>query len=324
MSKVKYLVTGASGFIGSRIFNELKNQKLQCIGIGRRELQELNYIQCDLNDPEALRKVLKGITCVVHCAGYAHAFKTPSREASEKTWLINYMGTKNVIEISAEMGVKKYINLSSVKAMGDPGQKCVDESWELKPDTDYGKSKLAAEYITSEVGRQNLINVINLRLSMVYGFGGKGNMERMANLISKGLFPPLPETKNHRSLIHVDDVVDLILQILRNENILNNTFIVTGPDSPSGREIYDEIRNLYGFKKQKIQIPRFLFEYTAEIFDVAEKFLGKQLIFNKDASRRLLESAWYSPRKIENYYGWRGKVSLKDGLREMIYGVKNH
>lgn len=54
------------------------------------------------------------------------------------------------------------------------------------------------------------MHVVNLRLAMVYGAGGRGNLERMARLIRCGLFPPLPETGNHRSLVHVDDVVSVM------------------------------------------------------------------------------------------------------------------
>ena len=61
-----------------------------------------------------------------------------------------------------------------------------------------------------EAGRRHGMHVVNLRLAMVYGAGGRGNLERMGRLVRRGLFPPLPETGNRRSLIHVDDVVDVM------------------------------------------------------------------------------------------------------------------
>jgi nucleoside-diphosphate-sugar epimerase len=314
----KYLISGASGFIGARVFNRAMRDKLNCVGIGRSEVQSKNYIQCDLFDLDGLRKALQGVTCVIHCAGYAHAFEAKEREIYKKTWLVNYQGTKNLADLAHEMGVKKFINLSSVKAMSEPGSDCVDEEGDLNPTSEYGKSKLAAEEMLFDIAKKKSVEVVNLRLSMVYGLGGKGNLERMCKLIRKHIFPPIPETNNLRSLVHVDDVVDVILHVMNDSRSHGQTFIITGPESTSGRNLYDKVRKIYGYKKISFEIPSTLMRWFAAAFQIIEDSTGVKMPFNKEILSRLMHPACYSANKIENTIGWHPNISLESGLREML------
>lgn len=318
MTREKYLISGASGFIGARIYRRVMLEGLPCLGIGRRVTQDQNYIQCDLLDLDALRHALQGVTCVIHCAGYAHAFKDKSREVREKTWLINYQGTKNLIDIAIEVGVKKFINLSSVKVMSEPGSECVDEAWGLNPTSEYGRSKLAAENLLFEASQKKLITVINLRLSMVYGFGGRGNLERMCSLIRRNLFPPLPRTNNLRSLVHVDDVVDAAICVAHDSRAYGHTFIIAGPEPSSVRDIYDKVRKVYGYKKISFEIPLWLMGWVAGLFQIIENCAGVKMPFNKDVLSRLVDPACFSIKKIENIIGWKPVIDLESGLREML------
>lgn len=318
MNKEKFFVSGASGFIGSALFKELGKKNIPCVGIGRKNIHSDNYLKCDLLDRDRLRSALQGVSCIMHCAGYAHAFNALSGEIKEKTWLINYEATKNLIEIAVEVGVSKFINLSSVKAMSEPGSNCVDEEWGLNPLSEYGKSKLAAEELVFNLAKKSKINVVNLRLTMVYGRGGHGNLERMAKLISKGLFPPLPETNNHRSMVHIDDVVGAIMCVASDSRAHSQTFILAGPEAPSGRRIYNEIRSIYGYRSISFEIPSVFLRLIANIFEVIQKRSGVRMPFNREVLSRLLDSAWYSSNKIEKFLNWKPSVGLSDGLRRML------
>jgi len=323
MNKEKFFVSGASGFIGSALFNELAKRNIPCVGIGRKNIHSDNYLKCDLLDKDRLRSALQGVSCIMHCAGYAHAFNALSGEIKEKTWLINYEATKNLIEIAVEVGVSKFINLSSVKAMSDPGSSCIDEEWDLNPISEYGKSKLAAEKLLFEVCKKNSVDIVNLRLSMVYGFGSRGNLERMSELIRKRIFPPIPETNNFRSLVHVHDVIDAVMHVANDNRAFGETYIIAGRDSVSGRGLYDEIRKIYGYKKSAFEVPEPIMRYASAIFQIIENKTGLNMPFNKEILSRLFDSAWYSTKKIEDKVGWHPKVDLESGLREMLrYNAK--
>jgi nucleoside-diphosphate-sugar epimerase len=184
--------------------------------------------------------------------------------------------------------------------------------------------------------------VVNLRLTMVYGHGGRGNLERMARGIRHGWFPSLPETGNRRSLVHVDDVVAVIRFVAEKAEANGRTYIVADPRSYSGREIYDAIRSV--LKKEAVppapsfgsaitpasghdsslklripwRVPAELLRAGGAVGDLLEALLHRPLPINSEVVDRLLGSAWYSPSRIERELGWRAKVSLGEGLREML------
>ena len=318
MKPHKYLITGASGFIGGSLFDFLNEQHASVIGVGRSHRSESNYFQCDIFNNARLKQLLQDVTCIVHCAGYAHAFHLPIDEEKDLSRKINYEATENLARLAAELGVSTFIHLSSVKAMGKVANLCVDESWEHPPESHYGKYKLAAEKIVSYLGRQFGMRVINLRLSMVYGSGGKGNLERMARYVFQNIFPPLPETNNHRSMVHIQDVIQAILCVSQNDLLDNELFIISGPDAPSGRQLYDQIRKAYGMRPIHIQVPHKLLYLLASICEILQHILRRRLPFNHDVLDKLLSSEWYSSKKLQSMLNWMPTVTLEMGLMEMV------
>lgn len=109
-----------------------------------------------------------GINCVFHCAGYAHAFSSRSVGDTDLHWQVNFEGTRNLVEAAGLSGVRRFIFLSSVKAMTEPGEALADESISGQPDTAYGQAKRMAEAAVLEAGRRYGMHVVNLRLAMVH------------------------------------------------------------------------------------------------------------------------------------------------------------
>lgn len=102
--------------------------------------------------------------------------------------------------------MRRFVFLYSVKAVAEPSEQCVDEVWLGEPSTPYGRAKRDAEDVVLDIGQRHGMHFVNLRLAMVYGRGGRGNLERMARGFQAGWFQPLPETGNRWSLVQVDDV----------------------------------------------------------------------------------------------------------------------
>ncbi len=303
------LVTGATGFIGRRL-----------LGPGARALVRAagalpGAVVGDLDDPASLRAACEGIDSIFHCAGYAHAFSSSDPKAH---WRINFEGTRNLLEAAAGAGVRGFVFLSTVKAMAEPGDACVDEDWPGEPATPYGCAKRAAEAAVLEMGAKCDMHVVNLRLAMVYGRGGRGNLERMAQGIVAGWFPPLPETGNRRSLVHVDDVVAAMYRVADAPEARGRTYIVADSRAYSGREIYDAIRLAVGKTPASWRMPAGLLRGGARLGDALEALLGRPLPLNSEAMERLLGSACYLPARIERDLGWRARTGLTDGLHEML------
>lgn len=312
------LVTGSGGFVGSRIVRQLFTEGRDARRLVRCVTGAGNEVPGDLLDSEALRLACEGVGTVFHCAGYAHAFPSLGDEESRRHWQVNFEGTRNLLEAAGQAGVRRFVFLSSVKAMAEPGDSCADEDFSGEPQTAYGQSKLAAEHAVIDAGRRYGMHVVNLRLAMVYGLGGRGNLERMGRLVRKGLFPPLPETGNRRSLVHVDDVVSVMFRVAEDDRANNRTYIIASPEAPSGRQLFDALRAVQGLPPCGWEMPEGALRFAGRLGDVFERMTGRRLPLNSEVVSRLLDSACYSPARIEKDLGWRAQVPLTVGLREML------
>ena len=303
------LVTGASGFIGGRLLD------VDTWALTRRPSGRANEAIGDLLEPATLVEACQGISMVFHCAGHAHA---ASLADSGLHWRINYEGTCNLLTAAGASGVKRFVFLSSVKAMAEPGKDCVDEGWPGDPVTPYGQAKRAAENAVLEAGARYGMHVVNLRLAMVYGRGGRGNLQRMADAMRAGWFPPLPETENKRSLVHVDDVVSAIRQVAQRDEANGRTYIVADQRPYSGREIQDEIRAVFHKPIARRRMPALLLRAGGALGDRWERWMQRSAPLSSKTVSRLLDSECYSSGRIERELGWRAQIGLREGLQEML------
>lgn len=304
------LVTGATGFIGRRLLQPGDRVLIRTAGITQ------NAVVGDLLDYSSLFAACTGIETIFHCAGYAHAFTSSDPDAH---WRLNFEGTHNLLVAAGNAGVKRFVFLSSVKAMAEPGDECVDEDWPGAPITPYGRAKRAAEDAVLEAGVKYGMHVVNLRLAMVYGRGGRGNLERMAAGIRAGWFPPLPETGNQRSLVHVDDVVAALRLVVEAPAANGRTYIVAAPNAYSGRDIYAAISiALSRARIIKWNVPAGVLRTGGWVGDAVERLINRPFPLNSEAVARLLDSACYLPARIERELGWCAKIDLNEGLQEML------
>jgi nucleoside-diphosphate-sugar epimerase len=309
------LIAGGSGFIGGRLLMQLRAEGIPFRCLSRRGASGDGSIALDLCNTAGLERVCAGVDTVFHCAGYAHAFLSSDSGAH---WRINFEGTRNLVNAAGRAGASRFIFLSSVKAMAEPGTECVDEDWPGEPATPYGKAKRAAEDAVLEAGSQYGMHVVNLRLAMVYGRNGRGNLERMARSVRAGWFPPLPETGNRRSLVHVDDVVSAMRLVATVQAANQRTYIVADPRAYSGREIFDAIRLAVGKSPLHWGWPEGVLRAAGTTGDIFGRWLHRVLPVNSELISRLLDSACYSPARIERETGWHARYDLAAGLREML------
>jgi UDP-glucose 4-epimerase len=308
------LVTGASGFIGSRVLEQGDR------ALVRKSIGWSNEVIGDLRELRSLETACTGIETIFHCAGDAHAFSSGTKR---DYWAVNFKGTKNLLLAARRSGVKKFVFLSSVKAMAEPLHKCVDENWPVEPVTEYGQSKRAAEVEVLKAGKEFDMHVVILRLAMVYGSGGQGNLERMARAIRARWFPAIPDTGNKRSLIHVQDVVDVMRLVSSRLEANGQIYIISDQYHYSGRQLYDAIRALLIDRgcigKHMFEVPEFVLRvggYIGDFFSVLTRY---RMPFNSEVVDRLLGSACYSSSLIKQELGWSPRINLELGLREMLF-----
>jgi nucleoside-diphosphate-sugar epimerase len=206
----RILVTGAAGFIGRALCLSLVEHGHTVLGLSRRpaepicgvELFPIGYI----GPTTDWSGHLDGIDIVVHLANRAHHSGREVADHSEA------QATRLLVHSAAKAGVHRLIHMSSVRAMGEatlPGAP-LRGSDPPHPGDPYGRGKLAIERALQAAALETAIEIVILRPPLVYGPGVKANFRALMRLVASGLPLPLDGIENRRSLIFIDNLVDLV------------------------------------------------------------------------------------------------------------------
>jgi UDP-glucose 4-epimerase len=291
------LITGATGFIGQRLVGAVDDN----IRVLSREKQpDYETVVCDFEKEDIPKSALELIDTIFHLAGFAHDMRNADK-IKDLYHKVNVNATLQLAELAVKSGVKKFIFVSSVKAGGSVDSKmCTSEKDQSNPEGVYGKTKREAEIKLLKIGKESGMHVSIIRPSLVYGPDAKGNLQLMLSGIKRGWFPPLPETGNNKSLIHVDDLVRAILLVAEDDRANGEIFIATDGTPHSTRDIYNAMHNVMGKSIPKWSIPKFLFVMLSLIsLDVKYKI------------NKLFSDECYSSKKLEKL-GFIAKKTLKD------------
>jgi UDP-glucose 4-epimerase len=291
------LISGATGFIGQRLVGAVDaNIRV----LSRKKQSDYETVVCDLKSEVIPDNALDGVNTVFHLAGFAHDLSdaTKIQNIYQK---VNVDATIRLAKLAVKSNVNRFIFVSSVKAGGGSNfGVCVSEKNQGDPEGIYGKTKREAELKLLKIGKESGMHVSIIRPSLVYGPNAKGNLQLMLSGIKKGWFPPLPETGNKRSMIHVDDLVRAILLVADDDRANGEIFIATDGTPHSSRDIYNAMCSVLDKSIPKWSVPKILFDMVSLANPRIEYKLNK-----------LLGDECYSSAKLEAL-GFKAKKTLKD------------
>lgn len=323
---MRVLVTGAQGFIGQHLVQRLVREgyRVRALAHGpggevrpQSGVDGVEWIVGDVRDARAMKEACAGCDGVLHLAAKVHAMKARSQDEAEYH-AVNVEGTRNVLEGASSGGARRVIHFSSVKVFGEGAAECLDESRAPRPETAYGRSKLAAEHLVSEYGLREGLQVTSLRLPPVYGIGHKGNLCRMIAAIDRGMFPPLPDIRNRRSLLCVDNLVQAVLLIQDHQATFGRCYIVTDARAYGIGELYDLIRRSLGKPEPRWRVPIAAFRAGAVLGDLLAGLLRRPMPFDTQILDRLVGSEWYSSAALARDTGYRPARSFEEVLPQLI------
>ena len=311
-------VTGATGFVGQRLLVALRKSEYSPRLLSRTPQSGFDTFICDLQTDTIPEDTLQGIDTVFHLAGYAHDLGDAS-QVEHLYRKVNVDATVQLAQLAAESGVSRFVFISSVKAGGSAIEgHCMAEGDQSRPEGIYGQTKREAELEVLEIGQQSGMHVSVIRPSLVYGSGVKGNLRMMLAGIDKGWFPPLPETGNRRSMIHVDDLVQAILLAAEDGRANGEIFIATDGQDYSTRTIYDAICQAVGRRVPRWSVPKAVFSAAAYVGDRMERFP-----FDSYRQQKLLGDECYSSDKIRSLLGFESRKTLQSALPEMVAAFRS-
>jgi nucleoside-diphosphate-sugar epimerase len=315
------LVTGASGFVGRALCRSLRGKgRIRALFRRSAEGPWDETVILDLATGVLPSGALDGVDTVFHLAGKTDDSKTAPGDA-DVFRRVNLEGTAKLVEAAVTARVARFVFLSSIKAMGTGGGECVDEKTPARPSTPYGRSKKAAEEVV--LGARDIPHVSVVRASPVYGAGSKGNLARMIAAMARGVFPPVPDTKNARSMVHVDDLARALVLCAESEAANRRAFIVTDGKRYSTRQIYEWVCESMGRRTPRWSIPPVIFYAAGKLGDLLGRATGRSVPFNGGTVERLLGSACYDSTLVTRALGFTPRWDLERALPEMVRHLSN-
>ncbi len=317
--KTSFYVTGASGFLGRRVCS-----RLAAHGTVRALMRSAVDGPWDAVDMVDLAKdppppgALAGVETVIHLAARTHAVDE-SGDTEGLYRAINVDGTRRLLEAAKSAGVRRFVFVSSVKAMGEGGDGVQDETATPVPATWYGKTKRAAETMVMDGSWPH--EAVVLRPALMYGKGVAGNVGRMIEAVRAGRFPPVPEVGNSRSMVHGDDAAHAIVLAATGARAAGRLFIVTDGRPCSTREMYEWICKALGQTPRRRTPPLSMYRGLAKVGDVLGRLRGRRWIFDSEAFGKLFGSAAYDSSAICRELGFEPKWTFRTALPEMVSGA---
>ena len=306
------LVTGATGFVGKTVIQRLlaDDDSRQVVVAVRRDGQQwpakvLPRVTGDLEPSTDWTVALGGISAVVHCAARVHVMAESAADPLEEFRRVNVQGTLNLARQAAAAGVKRFVFVSSIKVNGEATQLgCPFTADDAPAPLDaYGVSKMEAEQGLREIALQTGMEVVIIRPPLVYGPGVKANFAAMMRWLKRGVPLPLGAIHNQRSLVALDNLVDLIVLCLTHPAAANQTFFVSDGEDVSTTELLRRMGQAMGKPARLLPVP-------ASWLKVAAGLVGKG-----DVAQRLCGSLQVDISKTRELLGWVPPVSLDEGLR---------
>lgn len=316
-------MTGAGGFIGGHLIARLRTDGIDVYALhGVRSAvpvgEDEGVYRGDIRDATAVgRAVENGCDVVFHLAAKVHEVSS-FQEGDPEYHAVNVQGARTVLETAAARGARRFVFFSSVKAMGEETDGCVDETITERPLTEYGRSKLTAERELKERGRELGVQVVSLRLPMVYGVGNRGNLLRMIRAIDRGRFPPPPAVGNRRSMVHVANAVQAAMLAARSTAGDGESYIVADAEPHGIRDMYEQICIALGRRVPRWSVPEGALRMLGRAGDVIGRARGRRFPVDSDAVAKLIGNAWYCSAKIELELGYRPSIGLAEALPDIV------
>ncbi len=312
----KILITGASGFIGRNLCATLKEKGFIVRAALRSNMCDVSgvdeYIQVeDINELTDWQQALAGVDTVIHLAARVHIMNDSANDPVEVFRRVNVFGTERLARMAVKAGVKRFIFISSVKVNGEGSQVPYTEKDTPAPQDAYGISKREAEDLLAHIAVEIGLQVVILRLPLVYGSGVKANFRNLIKLTSSGLPLPFKGINNWRSFLYLGNLIDAITTCITHPLAAGEIFMVSDGQDVSTPDL---IKMIACAMNKKVV----LFSLHSVILKALCRIAGKTEELEKLTGSLLVNSS-----KIRNLLGWKPPFTLEEGIRETVKYYKS-
>lgn len=303
---MKIAVTGAAGFVGRAVCAEVARKGHDAIPLVRRAAGLAREIMIGDISQDAPPPLFAD--AVIHLAARAHVMNDDPATAEQAYMQANVEGTRRAIDMAMAAGAKRFIFVSSVKAMGErtlPGE-AFTETCLPAPEDAYGRSKLAAEQLAKEMTAQTGLELVIVRPPLVYGPGVKGNFATLIRLSCAGLPLPIGRINNRRSMISLANLADLLVHVAVHSAAAGRTVLPSDGQDVSTPDLVRSIAAAANRTARIVPFPLGLMSFLADR-------LGKGDMFSRLSGNLQLDG-----RAALTALEWHSVQTMNEGIRSAV------
>ena len=312
---MKLLITGGTGFVGQHLVSALIQRNLPYQIAVRNQAGNSAHTECisvgDINAHTAWSQALEGVTDVVHLAARVHITQETSTDAYAAFRAVNTEGTLNLARQAAAAGVRRFVFLSSVKVNGEGSPHAYRETDTPAPEDAYAVSKWEAEQGLWEISAETGMQIVILRIPLVYGLGVGANFLQLLKAVNKAWPLPLGGIHNRRSLLYIGNLVDAILVALQHPDAANKLYLLSDGQDVSTTQLIEFIGKALNKPPRLFAVPQGLVRVVAGV-------LGKS-----SAVDRLFGSLVLDSSKFRKELNWIPPFLMQQGLAETVQWFLN-
>ena len=300
------LVTGANGFLGRAVLAALEERGIPVRAAVRTLGLNHDVAVGDIGPSTNWVSAMEGVDTIVHTAARTHVMNESALDPLSEYRKVNVEGTLNLARQAATANVRRFIFISSVKVNGEkspPGRPFLMDDPPAPSDA-YAVSKWEAEVGLARVAKDTGMEVVIIRPPLVYGPGVRANFLRMMRWVNSGMPLPLGSIHNKRSLVALDNLVDLIMVAIEHPAAANQTFFASDGEDLGTTELLQQLGTALGKPARLIPVPVTVLNFIASL-------LGR-----KHLAQRLCASLQIDISKTRALLGWEPPVSVNEALRK--------
>jgi len=311
---VTALITGATGFVGSRLCRELSENGYQVRVLHRPTsnldpLKDLNiqFFKGDLSVPESIAPAITGVDLVFNIA----ALYREAKFKDEVYWQVNYEGTKALIELSREAGVKKFLHCSTIGVHSHIPNPPADETEPYAPTDVYQETKVAAEKHVLECFNSGVINGAVIRPAMIWGPRDKRFLKFFRGIYRRKL-PIIGDGQTFCHWILVDDLVRAFRLAAETQRSNGQVYIIAGERPVTLEYTMQTIANIYGVKLLPFKIPALPIQIAGSIVEAICKPFGIEPPLHRRRADFFIKNRAFNCEKARKDLGFEASSKFED------------
>lgn len=302
---MKILVTGANGFVGSALCPALRARGIDVVPVVRNATRRQQLSVGNIGPATHWESLFNGADVVVHLAARVHVMDDQSRDPLAMFRAMNVAATINLARQAARCGVKRFIFVSSAKVNGDVSRNSPFSVFDqAAPAEPYGVSKMEAEQALRAFSETSSMQLVIVRPPLVYGPGVRANFRRLMQLAKLRIVLPFASINNRRSMVALDNLVDLLITCAQHPAASGQTFMASDCDDVSTPELFRMLAHGMGRRTCLLPCP-------VGILHRAAGLLGQSA-----TASRLFDSFQLDMRHTISTLGWAPVVSVQQAIND--------